>query len=435
MPLGGLIFPRERSILAQVWVGTSDPNTTNSSPPVSPVYALSLGRWIKLAMAGAIIASAGCLAQSAGSAPAAQSGFETKAKHAILMNAGANLVLYEKEADELVPPASMSKLMTLAVVFRELKAGHIKLEDQFKVSEHAWRTGGAPAGSSAMFAPLNSMVSVSDLIQGVTVQSGNDAAIILAEGIGGTEEAFAQRMKDYAKEIGLTKSHFVNSTGLPAEGHVMTARELAMLSRFLIYTYPEYYHFFGQRDFTFNKHTFNNRNPLIFAPDLGVDGLKTGYIEEAGYGLVASAKRGEQRLILVVNGLNTKQEREGEPRRLIEWGFKSFRPFRLFDEGQKVSDALVWGGTQHYVPLVGDGNINIILPATASGKVSASIVYQGPIKAPIRKGDRVAVLRITSSESSATNEIPLYAADDVGASNFLMRGLDSLGCLAFCWLL
>jgi D-alanyl-D-alanine carboxypeptidase (penicillin-binding protein 5/6) len=387
-------------------------------------------------MAGAIIASAGCLAQSAGSAPAAQSVFETKAKHAILMNADANLVLYEKEADELVPPASMSSLMTLAVVFRELKAGHIKLEDQFKVSEHAWRTGGAPAGSSAMFAPLNSMVSVSDLIQGVTVQSGNDAAIILAEGIGGTEEAFAQQMNDYAKEIGLTKSHFVNSTGLPAEGHVMTARELAMLARFLIYTYPEYYHFFGQRDFTFNnKHTFNNRNPLIFAPDLGVDGLKTGYIEEAGYGLVASAKRGEQRLILVVNGLNTKQEREGEPRRLIEWGFKSFKPFRLFDEGQKVSDALVWGGTQHYVPLVGDGNINIILPATASGKVSASIVYQGPIKAPIRKGDRVAMLRITSSESSATNEIPLYAADDVAASNFLMRGLDSLGCLAFCWLL
>ena len=421
--------------MAQVWVGTSAPIPPIRAPPVSPVYALSLGRWIKLAAAGAIIASVGCLAQSAGSAPAPQSAFETKAKHALLMNADANLVLYEKAADELAPPASMSKLMTLAVVFRELKAGHIKLEDQFKVSEHAWRTGGAPAGSSAMFAPLNSMVSVSDLIQGVTVQSGNDAAIILAEGIAGTEDAFAQRMNEYAKEIGLTKSHFVNSTGLPAEGHVMTVRELAMLARFLIYTFPEYYHFFGQRDFTFNKHTFNNRNPLIFAPDLGVDGLKTGYIEEAGYGLVASAKRGEQRLILVVNGLNTKQEREGEPRRLIEWGFKSFRPFRLFDEGQKVSDALVWGGTQHYVPLVGDGNINIILPATASGKVSASIVYQGPIKAPIRKGDRVAVLRITSSESSATNEIPLYAADDVAASNFLMRGLDSLGCLAFCWLL
>ena len=434
--LAGLIFTRDRSILDEVWVGTSDPNTTHLSRPVSSVYALRLGRWIKLAVAGAILAvGAGCLTGSAGSAPAPQSSFETKAKHAILMDADANLVLFEKEADQLVPPASMSKLMTLAVVFRELKAGHIKLEDQFKVSEHAWRTGGAPSGSSAMFAPLNSMVSVSDLVQGVTVQSGNDAAIILAEGIAGTEDAFAKQMNDYAKEIGLTKSHFVNATGLPADGHVMTVRELGMLARFLIYTYPEYYHFFGERDFTFNKHTFNNRNPLIFAPELGVDGLKTGYIEEAGYGLVASAKRGEQRLILVVNGLESKQEREGEPRKLIEWGFKSFKPFRLFDEGQKVSDALVWGGTQHYVPLIGDGNIDIILPVTASGKVNASIVYQGPIKAPIRKGDRVAVLRVTSAESSATNDIPLYAGDNIEQSNFAMRGIDSLLVLAFGWLL
>jgi serine-type D-Ala-D-Ala carboxypeptidase (penicillin-binding protein 5/6) len=392
---------------------------------------------MKLAVAGATLAVGGaCLAQSAGSAPAPQGNFETKAKHAILMNADANLVLFEKAADELVPPASMSKLMTLAIVFRELKAGHITLETEFPVSEHAWRTGGAPSGSSAMFAPLNSKVTVSDLIQGITVQSANDAAIILAEGIAGTEEAFAKQMNDYAKEIGLTKSHFVNASGLPAEGHLMTARELAALARFLIYTYPEYYHFFGEQEFKYrDKFVFRNRNPLIFAPDLGVDGMKTGYIEEAGYGMVASAKRGDQRLILVVNGLNTKQEREGEPRRLIEWGFKSFRPFRLFDEGQKVSDALVWGGTQHYVPLVGDGNISIILPATATGKVNASIVYQGPIKAPIRKGDRVAVLRVTSAESSATNDIPLYAGDNIEQSNFAMRGIDSLLVLAFGWLL
>jgi serine-type D-Ala-D-Ala carboxypeptidase (penicillin-binding protein 5/6) len=392
---------------------------------------------MKLAVAGATLAVGGaCLAQSAGSAPAPQGNFETKAKHAILMNADANLVLFEKAADELVPPASMSKLMTLAIVFRELKAGHITLETEFPVSEYAWRTGGAPSGSSAMFAPLNSKVTVSDLIQGITVQSANDAAIILAEGIAGTEEAFAKQMNDYAKEIGLTKSHFVNASGLPAEGHLMTARELAALARFLIYTYPEYYHFFGEQEFKYrDKFVFRNRNPLIFAPDLGVDGMKTGYIEEAGYGMVASAKRGDQRLILVVNGLNTKQEREGEPRRLIEWGFKSFRPFRLFDEGQKVSDALVWGGTQHYVPLVGDGNISIILPATATGKVNASIVYQGPIKAPIRKGDRVAVLRVTSAESSATNDIPLYAGDNIEQSNFAMRGIDSLLVLAFGWLL
>jgi D-alanyl-D-alanine carboxypeptidase (penicillin-binding protein 5/6) len=386
-----------------------------------------------LAMLATGLACAAAFAKVA--APPPPGGFDTKAKHAILMNADANLIFYEKDADALVPPASMSKLMTLAVVFRELKAGRIKLEDQFKVSENAWRTGGAPSGSSAMFAPLNSMVSIEDLIQGITVQSGNDSCIILAEGISGSEDAFAKEMNKYAKEIGLTKSHFVNSTGLPADGHVMTARELALLANFLMKTFPEYYHYFGQKQFTFNKHTFNNRNPLVFEEALGVDGLKTGFIEEAGYGLVASAKRGDQRVILVVNGLNTKKEREEEPRKLLEWGFKNFKPFRLFDQGEQVSDALVWGGTRHYVPLVGDHNIDIILPTNSSGKVTAQIVYDGPIKAPIRKGDRVAVLRVTAADTAATNDIPLFAGEDVGQSNFAMRGLDSLMVLAFGWML
>jgi D-alanyl-D-alanine carboxypeptidase (penicillin-binding protein 5/6) len=361
--------------------------------------------------------------------------FETKAKRAILMDADANLVLFEKDADTAAPPASMSKLMTLAIVFRELKAGKLKLEDQFKVSEHAWRTGGAPSGGSAMFAPLNAMVSISDLIQGITVQSGNDAAIILAEGIAGSEEAFAKQMTEYGKSIGLEKSTFVNATGLPAEGHLMSTRDLATLARYIIYTYPEYYHFFGEKEFKYrDKFVFHNRNPLL-ALDDSVDGLKTGYIKESGYGLVASAKRNGQRLILVVGGLDSAKDREAEARKLLDWGFKSFKPFRLFDEGQKVSDALVWGGTQHYVPLVGNGDINIILPASATGKVNASVVYNGPIKAPIRKGDQVAVLRVTSTESQATNEIPLYAGDDIGRSNFAMRGLDSLFVLAFGWLL
>jgi D-alanyl-D-alanine carboxypeptidase (penicillin-binding protein 5/6) len=402
---------------------------------VNSVYALRLDRVVKLAAAIAALASALAVA---GLATAGTSlppgGFDTKAKHAILMDADANLVLYEKDADTLVPPASMSKLMTLAVVFRDLKAGSIHLEDQFKVSEHAWRTGGAPSGGSAMFAPLNSVVSVGDLIKGVTVQSGNDAAIILAEGIGGSEEAFVKMMNDYAKEIGLTHSHFVNSTGLPADGHLMTMRELAMLARFLIDTYPEYYPYFGLKEFKWGKWNFTNRNPLIFS-DLGVDGLKTGYVDTAGYGLVASAKRGDQRLIIAVNGLNTKKEREEEPRKLIEWGFKNFKAYRLFDEGETVSDALVWGGTRHYVPLVGRGNINIILPANSSRKVSASIIYQGPIKAPIKKGDKIAVLKLTTSDTTATNKIPLYAKDDIEQSSFFMRGLDSLGCLAFCWML
>jgi serine-type D-Ala-D-Ala carboxypeptidase (penicillin-binding protein 5/6) len=214
----------------------------------------------------------------------------------------------------------------------------------------------------------------------------------------------------------------------------MTARELAMLAHYLMVTYPEDYHYFGEKDFKFGKYTFTNRNPLIFS-DLGVDGLKTGFIEEAGYGLVASAKRDDQRVIIVVSGLNTKKEREEEPRKLLEWGFKSFKPYRLFDQGEKVSDALVWGGTRHYVPLVGNNNIDIILPFNTSGQVTARIVYDGPIKAPIRKGDQVATLRVTAADTKATNDIPLYAGEDVGQSNFAMRGLDSLFVLAFGWLL
>ena len=394
------------------------------------MYASRLDRWIKLAAAGAVLALGAAAAHAAPS-----SGFETKAKNAILLDADENLVLFEKDADTLAPPASMSKIMTLAVVFRELKAGRLKLDDQFKVSEHAWRTGGAPSGTSAMFAPLNTTVSVGDLIQGVTVQSANDAAIILAEGIAGTEDAFAQRMTEYARTIGLEKATFKNATGLPAEGHLMTARELSILAHYLIYNYPEYYHYFGQKEFKYReKFTFRNRNPLVFA-EIGVDGLTTGFIEESGYGLVASGTRANQRLVLVVAGLESAKEREAEARRLLDWGYKSFKPFRLFDEGQKVSDALVWGGTSHYVSLVGDGNINIILPANATGKVSAQVVYEGPIKAPIRKGDQVATLRVTSAESQATNDIPLYAGDDIDRSNFAMRGLDSLFVLAFGWLL
>ena len=295
------------------------------------MYASRLDKWIKIAAAGAVLAfCAGAVAVHAATPPPA---FETKAKHAMLMDADADLVLFEKDPDTLAPPASMSKLMTLAIVFRELKAGRLKLEDQFKVSEHAWRTGGAPSGGSAMFAPLNSMVTVNDLIQGVTVQSGNNSAIILAEGIGGTEEAFAKQMTEYARTIGLEKSTFANATGLPAEGHLMTVRDLATLARHLTYTYPEYYHFFGQKEFKYReKFTFLNRNPLIFA-DIGVDGMKTGFIKESGYGMVASAKRGDQRLILVVGGLESAKEREAEARKLLEWGFKSFKPFRLFELG------------------------------------------------------------------------------------------------------
>jgi len=379
-----------------------------------------------------VVAAAAGLAAAASKSGDA---FDAKAPYAILLDSGADTVLYEKDADAQMVPASMSKLMTLAVVFREMKAGRLTLDDTFVVSEHAWRTGGAPSGTAAMFAPLGDPITISDLIQGVTVQSGNDATIILAEGIAGTEEAFVKMMNDYAKEIGMTQSTFVNTNGLPAEGHLTTARDLAILAKHLIDTYPEYYHYFGQKEFRYrDKFTFRNRNPLVWA-DIGVDGLKTGHLKESGYGLVSSAKRGDQRLILVVNGLESPNDRESESRRMLEWGFKSFRPFRLFDEGEKVSEALVWGGTQHYVPLVGDGAVDLLLPATATGAVSAEIIYEGPIKAPIKKGDQIATLRVNAAESTATNEIPLYAGEDIGSSSFAMRGIDSLLVLAFGWLL
>ncbi|WP_245409391.1 D-alanyl-D-alanine carboxypeptidase family protein [Methyloceanibacter sp. wino2] len=390
----------------------------------------------KVAVACAFCALGVALAAGVASAAAKKTNeFTTKAQSGILMDSGADLVLYEKDADKQIPPASMSKLMTLAVVFRELKSGRITLDDTFTVSEHAWRTGGAPSGTAAMFAPLGSPITVSDLIQGVTVQSANDGALILAEGIGGTEGGFVKMMNDYAKQIGLTGSNFANPTGLPAEGHLMTARDLALLSKHIIETYPEYYHYFAQKEFRYrDKFTFRNRNPLVWA-DIGVDGLKTGYTQEAGYGLVSSAKRGDQRLVLVLTGLENKGDRESESRRVLEWGFKSFRPFRLFEDGQQVSDALVWGGEKHYVPLVGDGAIDLLLPASATGAVSGEIIYEGPIKAPIKKGDQIATLKVKSADLAAINEIPLYAGEDINSSGFAMRGIDSLLVLAFGWLL
>lgn len=414
----------------------ADPRHLKLSSFANWLLVYALRRLMKIAVVGAVLTlGVACIGGIAHSASKKPDGFKTKASHAILLDVGADLVMFEKNADTQMVPASMSKLMTLAIVFRELKAGRITLDDEFTVTEHAWRTGGAPSGSAAMFAPLGKPITVSDLVQGITVQSGNDSSIILAEGIAGSEPAFVTMMNEHAKEIGLTQSTFANSTGLTAEGHLMSARDLATLAKYLIDTYPEYYHYFGQKEFRYrDKFTFRNRNPLVWA-DIGVDGMKTGYLKSSGYGLVASAKRGDQRLVLVVNGLQSKSDRQKEPRRLLDWGFKNFKPFRLFNDGQKVSDALVWGGTKHYVPLVGDGDINLLLPTTATGAVSASILYDGPIKAPIRKGDQVATLRVGAKESTATNEIPLYAGEDIGRSNFAMRGLDSLLVLAFGWLL
>lgn len=374
-----------------------------------------------------------CLVAGGWSDALAQANFSTKANYAILMDAETKSVLYQKNPDELMAPASMSKLMTLAVVFEKIKTNQLKLEEELFVSENAWRTGGAPSGTSSMFVPLNSSAKVDELLYGIIVQSGNDACIVLAEALSGSEAAFASEMNKYARKIGLKKSEFRNSTGLPNPDHLMTARELALLGIHIIEEYPEFYPRFKLKQFEYRKHKFHNRNPLIYR-DIGVDGLKTGYTGESGYGMVASARRGGRRLIAVVNGLKSKRERGAEARKLLEWGYRSFKQFTLFGKEEAVGHAFVWGGESYYLKLVGDGAVKVLLPRFGDKKLTGEIVYKGPLKAPIKKGQQVAELHVTTS-TNAVNVIPLYAAEEMKESSFLGKGIDSALFAAFGWIL
>ena len=382
-----------------------------------------------------------CLAVLVLLSPAAaqQSGeFVTKARNAILMDFETGAILFQKSADDLVPPASMSKLMTIAVLFKALKDGKIKSDDEFVMSENAWRKGGAPSGTSAMFVPINTKARIDELLQGIIVQSGNDACISIAEGLAGTEAAFARQMEEEARRLGLKKSTFRNSTGLDDPEHLMTARELALLAKHLIGDYPGQYSNFSQKEFEYRKHKFYNRNPLL-GSELGVDGLKTGHTSVAGYGIVFSAINEGRRLIGVVMGLTDEKERKDEGRRLLEWGIKAFAKMKLFNAGEEVGSARVWGGNTWYVPLMSkEGDIlEVVLPRfPANQKLKGEIVYNGPLKAPIKKGDQVATLRVTSSmtvggTAMAVSEAPLYAAADVEPSSFLWKGFDSLLFMGF----
>lgn len=387
----------------------------------------TVSRWLATMLAAVFAVQLG-----AAVAFAQGSDFTGKAKHAVLMDATSGAILYQQRADELAPPASMSKLMVLAVLFKAIKNGQLKPEDEFLMSEYAWRKGGAPSGTSAMMVPVNTKAKLSELIQGIIIQSGNDASIAIAEGMAGTEDAFAAIMEQEARKLGLAKSTFRNATGLYHPDHLMTARELAILARHLIKEYPEEYKIFGQKEFNYRKHRFINRNPLLFQ-GFEADGLKTGYIKEAGYGMVGSAMQDGRRLIVVVAGLTTAEDRRDEAKRLLEWGFKSFTEFKLFDAGETVGQARVWGGQQMYVSLTGQGDLAVILPRfPANQKLRAEIVYKGPLKPPLKKGDQVAKLRVTSS-SNAVNEVPLYASEDVPEGGIWRRGIDSLMHLALRW--
>ena len=349
---------------------------------------------------------------------------ETPAKQAYILDAQTGTVLLDKDADSLMPPASMSKLMTAYMIFQRLKDGRLTLEDEFLVSEKAWRKGG-----SKMFVEVGSRVSVEDLLRGIIVQSGNDACIVVAEGIAGSEEAFAEMMTETARKIGLEKSVFRNATGWPDEDHVMTARELAVLAERIIADFPEYYHYYAETSFTYNDIRQGNRNPLLYTMP-GADGLKTGHTEASGYGLTASAKRDGRRIILVVNGLPSMNARSQESGRLMDWAFREFEALSLFKAGETVEQAEIWMGDTHTVPLVSAEDIVITVPKAARRSMVVSAVYDGPVAAPVKQGDRIATLRV-ALPNGTTMDYPLQAGADVEELGLFGRMLAAAQHLAF----
>ena len=371
-------------------------------------------------------------ALSALALPAFAQEFDTKAPFAVLMDYESGTILFNKNADEKLEPASMSKLMTLAVVFDQLQQKKLSPDDEFFISEHAWRDGGAASGGSTMFAVLNSKIKVMDLIRSVIIQSGNDAAIALAEGIAGTEVSFAQMENRLAVEIGLTGSNFINATGLPDPDQYSTARDLATISRFIIAQFPEYYPIFSEKEFTWNKIRQMNRNSLLEV-GIGVDGLKTGHTEEAGYGEVVSTAASGRRLIGVLHGMKSMSERAEEARKLITWGTRGFELVPVFAVGETVSFTDVYGGSSGQVPLVGKGSIDLFLPKGAQNCPQATVTYKAPILPPVKKGDQLAELNVMCN-GKVVQVTPLYAGENVADGDIIRKATDALKELAFGWL-
>ncbi|TDX65216.1 D-alanyl-D-alanine carboxypeptidase (penicillin-binding protein 5/6) [Methylosinus sp. sav-2] len=350
-------------------------------------------------------------------------GFQTTAPRAILVDAGTHTVLLEKAADEYVTPASTVKIMTAEVVFHEIAEGRLKLDDEFTVSEHAWRAGGAPAGGSAMFLAVNSKVRVEDLIRGLVIDSGNDAAITLAEGVAGSEEAFVGRMNKRASELGLTRSIFGNPWGQAGPDQKVTPREMVQLSAHIIKTYPDLYRYFGEKEFTWNKIKQQNRNPLL-TMSIGADGLKTGNIDDSGFGMVGSAVQDDRRLIVAVYGLRTAKDRAEEARKILQWGFRNFEEKSLFKANETVGSAQVYGGTAGSVPLSASSDIKVLLQRGGSEKLTGKIVYEGPLIAPVEAGTKVAKLEIRRG-STVVLEQPLEAAETVDKGSLPSRAFDA----------
>jgi D-alanyl-D-alanine carboxypeptidase (penicillin-binding protein 5/6) len=355
-------------------------------------------------------------------APKKEEGFQTAAPAALLLDPDSNSVLFEKNGDEPVAPASLAKLMTLEFVFNELKKGTIKLDDTFTITDNAWRKGGAPSHGSTMFAAIHSQVKVEDLIQGIIVDSANDACIAIAEGVAGNEITFGQMLTKRAREIGLENSNFTNAEGYPDPNLRVTVRDLAQLARHIMQTYPDYFPYFALRDFTWNNIHQQNRNPLL-GMGIGADGMKTGETAEAGFNLVGSATQDNFHLIVVITGAKSDKERADEAKKLLDFGFHGFEAKVLFAEGQTIGSAKVFGGDESYVPLVGPGTITVMMPRNTNERLLARIVYTGPVPAPVTKGQPIGKLKVWRGDNLAL-EVPLTAAEDVGKGNMRQRAID-----------
>lgn len=355
-------------------------------------------------------------------APTARAAFDTKARAAVVIDMTSGAVLLDKNGDLSLPPASMSKLMTLNMVFEALQEGRLSMSETFRVSERAWRMGG-----SKMFLREGERVSVEDLVRGVVVQSGNDACVVLAEALAGSEEAFARRMNERALELGMTGSHFTNSTGWPHPDHRMTAHDLMFLTERMITAFPEYYPYFAETEFAWDGVEQKNRNPLLYL-DIGADGLKTGHTEEAGYGLTGSAVRDGRRVAFVVTGLASAKERSVESERLLTWAFREFRTEKVASAGQIVGEAAVWIGEEAAVPLTPAGDVMVTVPFGRIGELTTTVRYEGPVEAPVAMGDRIGEL-VVEAPGMAPVVAPLIAAASVGKGGVVPRVTGALKML------
>lgn len=355
------------------------------------------------------------------SAPSlAQTTYETDATHAVIMDYETGEILFERNGDEPMPPASMSKMMTVLMLVEAIEAGSLSLDDELPVSEHAWRTGGAASGSSTMFLEVNSRVRVEDLLHGIIVQSGNDACIVVAEAIAGSESAFADMMTDRAHELGLESASFANATGWPDPDHVISAADLARLARILIQDHPDFYDVWAEREFTYNGIRQYNRNPLLGVFS-GADGLKTGHTEASGYGLVGSAERDGERRIIVFNGMNSNTARATEAERMMRAALSDFSVIDLFEAGDVVEhEATVFLGESETVSLRVEEPVSVGMHRRARRDMTVSVNYESPVPAPIAEGDAIAIL-VVEAPGIEPREYTLVAAEDVEQKGLMGR--------------